>query len=455
MFRAASIPSGAAGSQFASYKFDKWKYRGLFMTGILLRIAYPITVTTSAWTPQALATLANNLMNAALGAFTLSYGAQGQYKPYVNVQGGELRTVQRAVLQRELTNSLPTTAQAVNTYVYNMDVFIPFAVPDLKNGRKRLPGFSQIRTFQIDMVEGLAYSNTNGGTAARTPGVNLNVDIDPVCVQGKTKDSDGWSPLLSYYKTNTTDFESVGPDGTHLFMWEDTTGFAATAIGLYSLFIDGDPIAEAQVPYAPDDRYLQEWVNGGSAIDDVKTVFLSPEENMDVTELPHGKLSLKLPTMYIATIQQRGIYWPVVTQAEAEEAARTASTQNASGALVTVDPDSSQVSAKAARTMAMPIYTTSQLEYTTRPGIVVPSPLVAPSISVPQHIKDQLAGVVAQAASSGDATQDAAKAIALNSIAKAVPGAAAVAASVQAAGASQQTAVIRSHFQRSGGVALA
>jgi hypothetical protein len=69
-------------------------------------------------------------------------------------------------------------------------------------------------------------------------------------------------PLLSYYKVNTTDFEAVGPDGTHLGAWDDNAGFAATAIQLFSLFFDGEPHTESMPPYAPDDRYVDDWVQG-------------------------------------------------------------------------------------------------------------------------------------------------------------------------------------------------
>lgn len=454
MFRSASLSSGQANSAFSVYKFDKWKYKNLRMTGILFRVSYPITVTVGTWTVASFATLIVAIMNAAINSFTLSYGTQNSYKPYVGVQGAELRNVHRFALQRECPNSLPTANVVVGTYTWNVDFEIPFHVPSLMSGRKRLPGFSQIRTMQLEIIEGAAYSNTATGTAARTPAGNVVIDVDPLCVGG----GDRWSPLLSYYKVNTSDFEAVGPDGSHLGAWDDNAGFGSTAIQLYSLYFDGDPHTESMPPYAPEDRYIDDWVQGGTtaaseaSIDDTETVLLSPEINTEVSDLPAGRISVKLPSMYVATIKLRGLYWPALSISEATEATATAADQNRSGVLLSVDSDAAYASDKAARTFPVDIHTVDKPGATLLPGVVAQAPGVSPSISVPSHIKAAVDGSVAAAAASGAATADAARAAALTNLAKLVPGMAQTAATVGNAASTQKAAVITDAFQRQGGV---
>ena len=456
MFRSATLASGQANSAFPVYKFDKWKYKNLRMTGILLRISYPITVTVGTWTVAAFATLIVAILNAAINSLTLSYGSQTQYKPYVGVQGAELRNAHRFTLLRECPNTLPTANVGVGTYTWTIDLEIPFHVPFLTNGRKRLPGFSQIRTMQLEVIEGAAYNNVATGTAARTGGANVTIDVDPLCVYG----ADRWTPLLSYYKVNTTDFEAVGPDGTHLGAWDDNNSFATTPITLYSLFFDGDPHTESMPPYAADDRYIDDWVQGGTtpateaAIDDSETVVLSPEIMMDVQDLPHGRISLKLPSMYVATIKLRGLYWPAMTLSEANEAAMVGADQNRGGVLFGIDSDVAYAGEKGARTFPGDIYTLDKPGSTLVPGILVSQPGVTPSISVPSHIKQGVAASISAAAASGAPTAQAAEAAALSNVAKLVPGMAQGAAQVAAAASAQRSQVIRDYFQRQGGVAL-
>jgi hypothetical protein len=158
--------------------------------------------------------------------------------------------------------------------------------------------------------------------------------------------------------------------------------------------------------------------------------------------------------MYVATIKLRGLYWPVPTQAEAEESAKVGANENRTGMLSTVDPAAAALPPRAARTMPWRLYSATQPEFTLRPGVLVPQPGVSPRVSIPQHVKDALAANIAQASASGANAAEAAENLSLQQVAKAVPGMAQVAVSTMGASNAQGSAIMRDYVARTAGLAL-
>lgn len=451
MFRLGTPFSGGAGGAYSQFKFQNFREKFL-CAAIILHISYPWQTTPGSG--AAIVTLIQ-MLASALGVFTLSYGSALTYKPYAGVTGPELRTIHRAVTQREVgfnvfgsgatfsglgfQFSLPSVTGTVTC-----DIIVPFVVHPLADGRTRLPGWTQMRTMQIDAIEGPSFSVTNGTlTVSRNLGANCTIDVDVACYPSE---KDQWSPLLSFYKVNNSDLEVNGPDGTHLIAWDDNSNFAGSALTVFSLYIDGKPLVDTAPPYSIDDRFLDYWVDGGSAIDDSETILYTPEWGQRMLDLPAGKITFRQPTQYVTTLKLRGLYWPVLTEAEAKEAATTAASAHNSAVLLTGPDGAKDMPAKVARSNPAIINKPEHPDFTLRAGILVAASGVSPILNVPQHIKDSIAAATAVGSTSGESTGAAAQAAALTSLAKQVPGLAVAAANAP----DVQTArkAIMDHFAR-------
>ncbi|MHB1843225.1 MAG: hypothetical protein ACYCWW_00140 [Deltaproteobacteria bacterium] len=424
MFRLGSASSGAAGSQFPSVKLLN-ALAGVLTAAIVLRISYPVTVSTATFTSVPSAA---QIVNAALGNFIMRYGKQGQFTPYSGVSGGELLTVHQGVLRSAAPTNITGTSYAVGNYTLNVDVIIPFFAPALTDGRSRLPGWSQTRTMELNMTEGAALNLTSGGTMARQAGANVTVDIDVLGYSPKGV-KDQWSSLLSYYKQNQSDYKAYGPAGLHYLAWEASAAYAATAIQLFSVFVGAQDVARAIPPYIADDRYQQLYLEGeAGAIDAAtqglsgNTVVFSPDARMRTRDLPHGQLVLNQPQLYVATLQLRGLYWPDLSQDESEHAAEVMSQTAQSAILLHVGEDAAHAPDGAAASLPLIASPSTSDDFTLKPGLIVSQPGATPKLSVPTHITEIATAQVRAAGASGAATQQAAKNKVMAGLARQIPG---------------------------------
>lgn len=456
MFRLNTISSAIPGAPFIQQLFKQYP-KGLLCLALILRVGYPVSVTTGAWTPPAVTTLLPQIMNAAIGSLSMAYGDQAQHSVYNQVSGAEMRTVQRFVLGREVTNTLPTAPVAVSNVVWTFDLEIPFHVPGLDDGRKNLPGSSQMSTMVLTMLEGAAYTNTNGGTANRNVAAQCTCDVDLVTIPGK----DQWSPILTLNKQTSTDLTTALQDGIQVGLWENTTNFAGTAIQFYQLASrtgapQDQPLTGNIPPYIADDLFTYNWLLGGASgasnVDDTVTLLLAPQYGFKRAHLPAGKLVFSMPQLYVNPVNLRQLYWPVLGEQEAKEAATISANVADKNVLLYHDGSNTQMPDQHARSSAAIIATADDPQYMLQPGVIAkPNSAQAPNFTVPTHVLNALGGNVANAGKTSAATANSAGAQSLKNLAKLVPGLSPVSASAQTGVAAQ--AAIASKL-KSNGVAI-
>lgn len=453
MYRLSSLSSAAANAPYSpAFQFTNFRKNRL-CAAIVLRIAYPVTVTVGTYAiATAYATLGaflSDIVKAALGTLNLSYGAQRTYKPYSGVQGNQMRNIHRYVLQREVPNnvSFDSTHYTVagSPYTLNVDILIPFLVHPLKDGDLRLPGWTQMRSMFLEILEGAAFTSSSTGTMARSTGTPVTIDVDVLTIPSEV---DRWSPLLTFYKVNATDYEVNGPDGIHLAAWDDNAAFSASAITTFSMLIDTEPIMDTVPPYSIDDEMTDYWVDGGANIDDSETMLLTARWGQGVRDLPAGKITVRQPSLFVSTLKLQGLYWPPISESEAQEAATLGASTAQSAVLLTAHPSTAALPDKHARSSPAVYAKPDDPEFALRPGILVSAPGVTPRVSMPPHVAQSVSSAAAIGAVSGEASANAAEAAALKSVAKQIPGIANVAASAKSVAGTRQ--VIRDHFARNG-----
>ncbi len=425
MFRLASIASGAAGGQFPSIKLVNFA-AGLMCAAVALRVTYPVTVTANIMTASP---TVNQIAQAALGNMVVRYGEQGQFVPYSAVSGGDLQVIDQGVLRMGAPNNiLPNGSYAIGNYNIYVDLFVPFFTPALSDGRDRLPGWSQMRTLEINVTEGAALNYTSVGTLARQTGANVQIDVDTLTFPAK---KDQWSSVLSYAKVNQNNFNAIGPNGLHYMAWDANAAFASTALQLYSLSVGDQKLADTIPPYIADDRYQDFYVEGTPGVIDAAyqgtsgaTVLLSPEAAMHSKDLPHGVLSVNQPNMYVAQLQLRCLYWPDISQEESGHAATVMSKHANAPILLHTIAAAEAPGVSIGHTASLPVQasTPKDDDFTLKPGLIVSAPGATPKLSIPAHITQSLQAAVRAVAPSGAATVEAAKSKVMANLALRIPG---------------------------------
>lgn len=447
MFRLSQLSSAAALGNFTpSFQFLNFR-KNFACAAIVLHFAYPVVVTTGTYVITTaftnLGAFLNQICQNAISTLTLSYGEQRTYKPYAGVVGNELRTIGRYAMQRELQNNVTFTAgfYAVGSYTITFDFIIPWLVHPLDGGAKRLPGWTQMRSMFLEIQEGTAFSSTQTGTMARSGG-SCTVDVDTLTVPAE---KDQWTPLLSFYKINNSDYEVNGPDGIHLAAWDDNIAFSGTAITVYSLLIDTSPIIDTSPPYAMDDVLTDYWVDGGSNIDDTETVLLTARWNQRVQDLPAGKITVRQPALYVATLKLRGLYWPILSEAEATEATRLGSIVHGGAIKLHADSETLSLPDKHSRSAPAVFSEAAEPEFSLKQGIAVDALGAPPHVDVPAHVAQAVSTASAIGAQTGPGAQNAAEAMALKNVIKGIPGMAQSAVSAQG-----NRNILRGHLARVG-----
>lgn len=446
MFKFNTISAAVSGAVFSQQLFKTFP-KAMQCLMLLLRFSYPVTVSTSAWTPPAIGTLLPAAMNGAIGQFSFAYGEQYQHSVYSQVSGAEMRSVQRFILGREVVNTLPTSSTAVGNYNWTFDLVVPFSVPGVNDGRRNLPGYSQMISSVLNITEGLAYSNTNGGTVARNQSAQATCDVDFIAIPG----GDQWSPLLTYAKSTGTDLSTKLQDGILVGLWEQSAAFGATAIQFYQLTnntgapVDA-PLTNQIPPYVGDDNFTYDWLVGGttgaSNVDDTVTVLWSPQQNFSLSQLPAGKPTITFPAMYVTQFNFRQLYFPVLGEAEAQEAAKLSANAADKNVLLYHDASNTKMSDQHARSAAAIVATADQPQYLLNPGVIAkPNSSVLPNMTVPTHVLNSIGGNLAAAGKTSAGTANAASASNLKNLAKLIPGLSPVAATSQS-GAAAQTAIV-------------
>lgn len=288
-----------------------------FLCGqILLRFFYPVTITAPASTPSL-----QTLMNVLIQSLTIRYGVGGTRIVYPAVPGIELRDITRAVCRVDLPNNIASISWAVpSTVTLRVDLAIPFMVEALTDGRKRVPGWSQMQTVILDLVEGVNISSVLPNTT-RAAG-NMLVDVDVITYPS---DVDQCTPILSYFRANQASLKVMANDGLHLLSWEESAAQASTAIQLFSSKFGGSEQDLIIPPYVAGDQYLMNWDTGISPITDRVTIAVTAEEGMQTSELPSGEYEYSQASQYVSTLQLRGLYWPPMMPEQAQEMTQSAS----------------------------------------------------------------------------------------------------------------------------------
>jgi hypothetical protein len=391
--------------------------KGTRCAGILLRFQYPVdngaSYLNGTYTIK-------DLVAAAIGSLTIRYGPNGEKVPYGTVGGVEMRDVHRYVTRAELPFSLPTTVSASVTARF--DLFVPFAVRSAEDGRRRCPGWSQMQTVIIDLVEGSALNKGSAGnTAVRTPGGKLIVDVDVLTMPSE---EDVWVETLAYFRANSATLEAKGPDGLLLALWDINAPFATNAFGLVSLRVAGETQYEAIPPYIIDDQYLDFYVDqGGALIDDNVTLLHTAEDQQHTNDMPCGDVVFKQAQQYVAQLQLRGLYWPVMDEGGAKLGIQAAANSHSQPVLGHVHDDVHKAPAAHARTYPMVIKPANHSEFTLREGLLAVPGGTEPTASIPAHRIASLNASVEHAGSAGIESASSAKAKATETLARSIPGA--------------------------------
>jgi hypothetical protein len=410
MFRLDTMQTGGAGAA-ATLKLSNFP-EGFVCAGILMRFAYPIAVSGASTAPSL-----NTLMSSLLGQFTLRDGATGQITRYPTVPGVEMRDVARFVTRTELPNNLsslswnPAVPPVTNSVL--VDLFVPFAVEELTDGRIRCPGWTQMRTMIIDLTEGTAWSAVN---QARGSG-NMLVDVDVLCYPSELDRS---GPILSYFRANQASLKDEGPDGALLGAWEASAAQASTAIQLFSLSVSARKIAGTVPPYVAGDKYLLNWDTGITPITDRVTMAFSPDEGQSSGDLPSGLVLYEQASQYVSTLQLRGLYWPPLDVEEAMGWTRLAA---GNGPVLGALPEIANIQpGNIARTLPIEFHTPNTPGFTLTQGLLAPDKGAQPYAAVPASVSATHGAIVDVAATSGAETQVAAQSKQLDVLSRRIPG---------------------------------
>lgn len=381
--------------------------------GLLLRFYYPVTIVGPG--PNTPPTM-NQLAAAAIGSLSLRYGPGGNKVVYPTVPGVEMRNVSRYATRLECPNNISSVAWDVGgASTVRFDLLIPFQLETAPDGKKRLPGWSQMKGVIIDLVEGSAL-NVSAGNISRGAG-SMIVDVDVFTFPSEI---DQAGPLLSYARANQSSLRAEGPELLLAGAWELSAAQASTAISLFSLDVGGVKEEDTVPPYVPGDKYQLLYDTGSSPITDEVTMAYSPWQNQPASEFPIGTVVFELAAQDIAQIQLRMLGWPMETLEEAKANAKEASK---SGPVVAQkDEIVDTVPEGVARTLPAKFFRPGHPKFTLGEGLVAPGGGAEPYLSLPDFKTITAGAAVETAATSGAQTMAASQSSILAGIGKRVPG---------------------------------
>lgn len=412
MFRLNTMQTGAPGGQ-DSLKLDNYP-DGFLAAGLLLRFGYPVTT-------QALAAFtAKDVIEACLASFTLRHGLTGDKVAYSTVPGADMRNVHRFITREELpNNAAAVTGGAPGAHIAFVDLFVPFAVEELVDGRMRCPGWSQSRTMILDVVEGPDIS-TFGGNVARTAGANMLIDVDVLTYPSELDQS---GPILSYYRANQAALRTVGPDGVQLAAWEASAAQANTAITLYSMNVSSRQFVRTVPPYVAGDKYQLNWDTGISPITDEVTMGWSPDEGQGTADLQSGEIDYVQASQDVPLLQLRGLYWPPMQPEHAREWAQLGA-KAAGGPIVAALPAVGDgMPGNVVRTLHAQFHKPGTPGFTLTPAsLIAPDVGAQPFLSIPESVSAVHGSVVNNATASGPDTTLATQSRILDQLTRRVPG---------------------------------
>lgn len=285
---------------------DNWP-RGLPAEGLWVDVAMPVAVATPG-TPTAADLRA--VLDAFLGVFSLSYGREKQFKPYIGVKGSKLRHAHRAMTMGEVFNDFVGVAQTAGNKTFRARLFLTPNRQKAK-GKRRLIGWTQGGTIEVKIEEAAALVAGALGLT-RNGAEACVVRIVPAYRVGP----DGFSHLPFYREINRDALDLTGPDGQTIAFWDDNAAFAATAITKYSLRIGDTELIRQVEPKYVDQDYSRLVDAGGSDFTDEVTLLHVADPYADEREIPTGVPYLTLVNQDVATIKGRFLYLPPYDDSE-------------------------------------------------------------------------------------------------------------------------------------------
>lgn len=449
MFRPTTMETSAP-SRPSSCTLKDAPERNIF-TGLLLRIAYPLAIDA---VPATLPTV-SQVLKSAIGSLTISYGPESKrVMAFEGVPGEDLELIHRFAHRAGCAYNfrghapllLNSDVEALETTDALVDVHIPWALEALVDGRINAPGWEQVRTIKLELVEGQPDLPVN---ISRANGEKCRVDVDLLSMPSLI---DRWAPLLSYWRVNGDDFTTDAPDGVHVVVWDENDAQDDSQIATYQIKVDDVELSGIVPPYIAGQLYVDSYDDtGNTPITDDVTVLYSMREGFAFKDLPAGRIRVFQPTLAYDELKLRGLYWPTMEIDQVREACKRVANATGQAVLGTSSGPADALPLKHARCTPVEFYSAKATQFTLREGFIT-EPKTEPHVSIPEHLQDTAAASVNVAAKSGEASATAQRARVLEEKVRRLPGLASQVAGAAADGSAPHTATFRAALTSAQGV---
>ncbi len=402
----------AAANSNDQFRCQSWK-RDTVAAGVMLDCSLPVNVTTTLTPTTADLIL---LLKYFLAVCSLSYGPSQEFRAFEGIDGGELRNIQRAMTLKEVPNTFVGTATGTGQKTFNAKITYWFS-PVYASGRPKWLGGDICQTFKLELQEGTTFPTFSGGASARGAGACI-ITVVPIYRPGSSSKALMHPP--NYRRINQSKLDLETPEGLVYLLWDDNAAYASTAIGKYSVTMGDDQVLVNVPPNYMNDEYAQFIDAGGSNISDLETILYAAPVFDDIERWPHGKAYLKLISQDVATLKARAIFWPEMTESDADRfASHIGRTRGQAVLLSTSEAIHADADAGYSATAPIEVVTSDDNAFHTKSGLIA-SANGETALSIPQTTTAAVAGVVS-AAHGG--SKEAAATKAVHSVSRTVPGA--------------------------------
>lgn len=285
---------------------------------------------------------------------------------------------------------------------------------------KFCPGTTQMRQMQIEVMRGAATLGVATGLTISQPDA---ADVTVLAHHVREEAEDQWSPIIRWFTNAESGLESAGPNdaGVILAVMETTAAGAATEIELFTLGRDGDEPIHDNVQASRVVRQGRYDLPIG-AIDpnDTATVLYQPPERCRLEELPLGRgFYVRQAANYLTPMQTAWIYVPEMDRARADSYVGP-NAANEMGEVKLSSLGAVGATAQLAAVLPVSLLRRGSIEFAIRPGATYAKDVSAPTIDIPEAVRD--AAVAQVQAQSGTAAQTAALSTVATMIGKYLPG---------------------------------
>lgn len=359
--------------------------------------------------------------------FAVSYGPDGKFKPFDNVDGARIHREARFAFGSEIEGYTDTSTglqrSLPNSATTNVVFYMPIPLGwlwFLEPSDSRLLGMGRTQSKSVQVEISMTSTAVRAGVVASG---TVQIELFP---QTESCKGDPWGAVPYWRQNDTANDEIEGPEGLPLRIVERTAVHASSSLTSINVKVDGEIIHETINPQDSITEYNDlALATASGSLTDRETVLyaVGPSPGATLADLPTGKPYVKQVVKNLSTFAAGYLYLPTISADDVKAALQYATSSSRPKELKA----SSLRVVRGGRggnrldsMLGFILLDRDDREFEQFPGLVLAPGESEPRIQVPDGLADRVKRTVAAHDAAGESK---AAAEVVKQLASAVPGA--------------------------------